>query len=249
MIVCPQCNHQNPDGAVVCEACYIELPQLTTCPNCGASVQQDATFCGQCGFALHPPSVPDPAIPEEETQLEIPPLVEPDPLVAPEPILETESPENHIPETESPKNEAPETEIELDPIASQRLTQSESAAKANPVTALQVETASLVHIATGKAIELPNHQSVLYIGKPNTQIPPDIDVSGFPHADVVSRIHAALRIEGETYYIEDLGSSNGTYINHLPLPKGNRQLLNGGDRVTLGKNDLVTFLFQRSTEP
>ncbi|MDJ1182651.1 FHA domain-containing protein [Roseofilum casamattae] len=239
MIVCPQCNHQNPDGAVVCEACYIELPQLTTCPNCGARVQQDATFCGQCGFALHPTSSPDPAIPVEETQLEIPPLVEPEPLVAPEPILQTESPETEI----------PETEIELDPIASERLTQSESAARANPATALQIETASLVHIATGEAIELPNHQSVLYIGKPNTQIPPDIDVSGFPHADVVSRIHAVLRIEGETYYIEDLGSSNGTYINHLPLPKGNRQLLKGGDRVTLGKNDLVTFLFQRSVDP
>ncbi|MFM6181062.1 MAG: zinc-ribbon domain-containing protein, partial [Dolichospermum sp.] len=26
MIVCPNCNHPNPDGAVQCEACYSPLP-------------------------------------------------------------------------------------------------------------------------------------------------------------------------------------------------------------------------------
>ncbi|MEO1186220.1 MAG: zinc ribbon domain-containing protein, partial [Cyanobacteria bacterium J06636_27] len=26
MIVCPNCNHPNPDGAVQCEACYTPLP-------------------------------------------------------------------------------------------------------------------------------------------------------------------------------------------------------------------------------
>jgi len=52
MIVCPNCNHQNPDGAVQCEACYTPLPAMMSCPNCGASVQSDASFCGQCGFNL-----------------------------------------------------------------------------------------------------------------------------------------------------------------------------------------------------
>ncbi|MGL5881305.1 MAG: double zinc ribbon domain-containing protein, partial [Xenococcaceae cyanobacterium] len=52
MIVCPNCNHQNPEGATQCEACYAPLPTTIACPNCGASVQSDATFCGQCGFNL-----------------------------------------------------------------------------------------------------------------------------------------------------------------------------------------------------
>ena len=87
MIVCPNCNHQNPDGAIQCEACYTPLPATTSCPNCGATVQTDASFCGQCGFNLSvaaplggegtappisPPDVPD--------------LVNPDPLVQPEPM-------------------------------------------------------------------------------------------------------------------------------------------------------------------
>ncbi|MDJ0533990.1 MAG: zinc ribbon domain-containing protein, partial [Xenococcaceae cyanobacterium MO_207.B15] len=52
MIVCPSCNHQNPEGSIQCERCYTLLPTTAPCPNCGASVQSDATFCGQCGFNL-----------------------------------------------------------------------------------------------------------------------------------------------------------------------------------------------------
>ncbi|HEY9894222.1 MAG TPA: zinc ribbon domain-containing protein, partial [Candidatus Sericytochromatia bacterium] len=52
MIVCPNCNHQNPDGAVQCEACYTPLPATMSCPNCGTTVQADASFCGQCGNDL-----------------------------------------------------------------------------------------------------------------------------------------------------------------------------------------------------
>jgi pSer/pThr/pTyr-binding forkhead associated (FHA) protein len=82
------------------------------------------------------------------------------------------------------------------------------------------------------------------MGKPNSQIPPDIDVSGFPNSEIVSRIHADIRVEGDTYFIEDVGSSNGTYINHTPLLTGNRHRLRSGDRIALGKGDLVTFIFQ-----
>jgi pSer/pThr/pTyr-binding forkhead associated (FHA) protein len=111
-------------------------------------------------------------------------------------------------------------------------------------TTLQVQTAKLLHVQTQTSIELPSHLSVIHIGKPNEQIPPDIDVSGFPNSEVVSRVHADIRVEGDTYYLEDIGSSNGTYVNHTPLLKGNRHCLRPGDRVSLGKGDLVTFIFQ-----
>jgi pSer/pThr/pTyr-binding forkhead associated (FHA) protein len=61
---------------------------------------------------------------------------------------------------------------------------------------------------------------------------------------VVSRFHADIRVDGDSLYIEDIGSANGTYVNHNVLPKGNRHLLRAGDRISLGKGDLVTFLFQ-----
>ncbi|MEM8808764.1 MAG: zinc ribbon domain-containing protein, partial [Cyanobacteria bacterium P01_G01_bin.38] len=86
MIICPNCNHQNPDGAVQCEACYTPLPQKTACPACGAAVQSDASFCGQCGADLRgaTPAV-EPVIPTSN-DLSIPDLLPPDPLVVPEPI-------------------------------------------------------------------------------------------------------------------------------------------------------------------
>jgi pSer/pThr/pTyr-binding forkhead associated (FHA) protein len=78
-------------------------------------------------------------------------------------------------------------------------------------------------------------------------IPPDIDVSGFPDSDIVSRVHADIRFEGNAYYFEDTGSSNGTYINNSILAAGNRHKLRSGDRISLGKGDRVSFVFQMSS--
>ncbi|MEL7008492.1 MAG: FHA domain-containing protein, partial [Cyanobacteria bacterium J06588_4] len=114
------------------------------------------------------------------------------------------------------------------------------------VTQLQVQKATLLHLQSNTTIESPDDLDVVHFGKPNGQIPPDIDVSGFPDTEVVSRVHADIRIEGDVYYVEDTGSSKGTYINHSPLQKGNRHRLRPGDRLALGKGDLVTFIFQLS---
>ena len=114
------------------------------------------------------------------------------------------------------------------------------------VTQIQVNQAKLVHIQSNNAIELPPQLSLIRIGKPNDRVPPDIDVSGFPNSEIVSRVHAQLRVEGDVYYIEDVGSSNGTYVNNMPLPYGNRHRLRPGDRIALGKGDKVSFIFQFS---
>lgn len=113
-------------------------------------------------------------------------------------------------------------------------------------TQLQKQTPRLFHQQTQTTLELPQGLAVIHLGKPNDQIPPDIDVSGFPHADIVSRRHADIRVEGDIFYIEDVGSSNGTYINHQVLSPGDRHRLQDGDRISLGKGDLVTFIFQLS---
>jgi hypothetical protein len=111
-------------------------------------------------------------------------------------------------------------------------------------TQLQQQRFQLTHVQSGQVIEIPLTLNVVHIGKPNDQIPPDIDVSGFPCSEVVSRVHADIRVDGDSVYLEDVGSANGTYVNHNALPKGNRHLLRVGDRISLGKGDLVTFLFQ-----
>jgi ribosomal protein L40E len=282
MIVCPNCNHQNPDGANQCEACYTPLPATTSCPNCGASIQTDASFCGQCGFNLNVSAAiasgkqsaptPLPTVPDWET---------PDPLAtsggismssqAPDPDLISTTPPLPDPKTPLPATmvgqpfnleestptppEAattpPPPTMAVEPETSPPVVSSPPPKKpvASPgvaKTQLQISSAKLLHLQTNNLIELPLNLPVIHIGKPNDQIPPDIDVSGFPNSEIVSRIHADIRVEGDAYYIEDVGSSNGTYINHNPLPQGNRHRLRTGDRVSLGKGDQVTFLFQSS---
>jgi pSer/pThr/pTyr-binding forkhead associated (FHA) protein len=118
------------------------------------------------------------------------------------------------------------------------------AAAGGTKTQLQVQTASLLHIRTNTVVELPSNLTVIHVGKPNDRVPPDVDVSGFPDSEVVSRIHADIRNEGDAYYLEDVGSANGTYVNNLPQRKGDRYRLRPGDRISLGKGDKVSFLFQ-----
>ncbi|MDB9525348.1 FHA domain-containing protein [Oscillatoria sp. CS-180] len=248
MIVCPNCNHQNPDGAVQCEACYTPLPALTNCPNCGASVQSDASFCGQCGFDLRSANLPSsiPSSSEEhstspiaEKEVEIPDLIPPDPLIASEEITGTVRPA-----IASPPQMSPETSPVASIPAPIETNQNAPSLEADGATQLQINKAQLFHTQTNTEIEIPAQLHILHIGKPNDRIPPTIDVSGFPNSEIVSRVHADIRIEGDIYYIEDVGSSNGTYINNMPLPPGNRHRLRAGDRIALGKGDKVTFIFQ-----
>jgi hypothetical protein len=52
----------------------------------------------------------------------------------------------------------------------------------------------------------------------------------------VSRRHAEIRQEGSTYWIVDLGSTNGIAVNGRALK---RSRLDEGDRITLGSTELV----------
>lgn len=112
-------------------------------------------------------------------------------------------------------------------------------------TQLQSQAAQMLHVQTQTVIPLSPGMGIVHIGKPGGAVAPDIDVSGFPDSAIVSRVHADIRLEGEGYFLEDRGSSNGTYVNHTPLLPGNRHRLRGGDRIALGKEDKVTFIFQQ----
>jgi pSer/pThr/pTyr-binding forkhead associated (FHA) protein len=253
MIVCPNCTHQNPDGALQCEACYTPLPAMTSCPNCGSTVQTDASFCGQCGFNLRTAANKEASVAATVSpDFEIPEMPSPDPLVPPDPLLanvpppppvETEAPEPTRPAVPAAQASPPPPMPAPPPMAPPPA-EPQVASSSNSQTQLQMIAARLLHVQTNRTIELPQNLSVIHMGKPNDRVPPDIDVSGFPNSEIVSRIHADIRLEGDSYYIEDVGSSNGTYINNLPLPVGNRHRLRPGDRIALGKGDKVTFLFQ-----
>ena len=70
---------------------------------------------------------------------------------------------------------------------------------------------------------------------------PDSDI--FLDDITVSRRHAEFRREANRYWVHDVGSLNGTYVNG---ERAEDQLVNTGDEVQIGKFKLVVFLAERS---
>ncbi len=102
----------------------------------------------------------------------------------------------------------------------------------------------LFHTQTLTSFEIPPNYPIVRIGKPNEKVPIDIDVLDLPDADIVSRVHAEIIVEENTYFLIDVGSSNGTYLNDNKLENHTRYPLNLRDKIDLGNDSKVTFIFQ-----
>ncbi|KAB8330172.1 MFS transporter [Scytonema tolypothrichoides VB-61278] len=110
-------------------------------------------------------------------------------------------------------------------------------------TIFQPSIAQLLHVQTNRVFELPEHFQVINIGKSSNRIIPEVDLSDLPNSELVSRVHAQIRFDGKEYYIQDLNSSNGTYINNYPVIPGVWYKLKPGIRIGIGRRDMITFMF------
>ena len=61
-----------------------------------------------------------------------------------------------------------------------------------------------------------------------------------PH-DTVSRVHARLSLLGEDVFVEDLNSTNGTYIDGKAIPAREKKKLQNGSRIRFAE---VEFTFR-----
>ena len=74
---------------------------------------------------------------------------------------------------------------------------------------------------------------------PHSNIFPEIDLSRFDRETKVSRRHARIWCEGDTFLVEDLGLVNGTVINDsVRLAPRQPRVLDSGDRIRLGETTL-----------
>jgi serine/threonine protein kinase len=91
--------------------------------------------------------------------------------------------------------------------------------------------------ATGSPLLIPLKDEVL-IGRadPRGKVVPDIDLSVYGGGTAgVSRQHARLLRAGEGWMIEDLRSTNGTFVNDRRVPPSQPTPLNDGDSVRCGQ--------------
>ncbi len=75
---------------------------------------------------------------------------------------------------------------------------------------------------------------------------PEIDLTSLDKNLKVSRLHAIITINKDTYKIRDTKSKNGTYINGEKLSSGSEYELVSGDIIRFGDGSGVVMKFQKN---
>lgn len=249
--LCPVCGAQVAPGEQFCNSCGASLgsgsapavpmaaapsPGGQVCANCGAALEPDSAFCDMCGapvqkaapgFASAAPAIPaayappaasamPPAYAPPAASAEYGPTmaVQPGPASYPSPV----------PASQGFPQPAPQPSAYAPPPLAPR--------------------GRLVVVGSNVALPFPPGKTEIIIGRedPVSGVFPDIDLTDHGGDEGgVSRQHARILIQGENFFIEDLNSTNFTFLNQQKLPPRQPQALNSGDEVRLGR---VKLLFQ-----
>jgi len=92
----------------------------------------------------------------------------------------------------------------------------------------------------GSKLEIPPKDDVV-IGRedPISDVYPDVDLTGMGGMEKgVSRKHAVIHRAGSDFTIEDVGSTNGTFINKKKIQTRTPQPIKPGDEIRFGKLSL-----------
>jgi hypothetical protein len=99
--------------------------------------------------------------------------------------------------------------------------------------------------SAGKQFPLSDDESQIGRWDADGGIFPDVDLDADDPEAKVSRRHARIMRRNGQYFVEDLGSTNGTFINRgRRLLPGDRQPLRDGDEIIVGKTFLRFHIFK-----
>lgn len=243
MIRCPNCGTDNLDGSEYCDECGSRLPVA----------QPPAAFAQ----APAPPAQPVQPIPAAMPQgggygyspgrmeASPPPPVAPmkaPPAPPPAPASSMSVNYDHPQTPPMPAAQAPAMKTEYVGTASPTSAFASGNKPGETPAAPAVRRAKLI-IQRGGTVgkEFPLTETESNIGRWDADggIFPDVDLDQDDPEAKVSRRHARIVCQEGQYLLEDLGSTNGTFVNRgRRLLPGNRHPLNDGDEVIVGK----TFL-------
>ncbi len=99
--------------------------------------------------------------------------------------------------------------------------------------------------AVGSEFSLSTDETLIGRWDADNGIFPDIDLDRYDPEAKISRRHARILHNDGQYAIEDLGSTNGTFINRgRRLIPGNSQMLKDDDEIIVGKTFLRFIISQ-----
>jgi hypothetical protein len=185
---------------------------MITCPNCQTSNLDTSRFCDECGTRLAAPPPPPPVFQQ------VPDYVPPAAERISSPVVTSLGARPFVEPDEIARPD--------EPLAADE--------KRGHAT-LIIERGG----APGTEFKLTNDESTIGRWDADNGVFPDVDLDAHDEDAKVSRRHARIRRSNGQYSIEDLGSTNGTYVNRgRRLLPGNAQPLSDGDEIIVGK----TFL-------
>ncbi len=229
MLKCPFCQYPNEDGALFCEQCKSDLGGVEPAIPAAAPV---AVAEAAIPLAGEVPSAAPVAL--AEPVAETVPLATAEPVVA-EPVAEA-PPVAPPPVTEpwvaEPVAAAPAV---AEPVAPPPPA-AEPVAPAPPAGEIAGAQPKLVVIRGLKiGAEFPVYEGLNFIGRADEK-PVDIDLEDQEPPDRIwsSRQHACISFENGSMVVEDLNSSNGTFVNRARVYPGQKQPLKPNDVIQIG---------------
>ncbi len=251
MPFCHQCGAENPASARFCDQCgatmipvpasapsstagpppatSTPLPANTTtpagpgtCPQCGMAVIPGEAFCDHCGASLLSQSRPANAGPAAPT----PPFQGAPPQPSYPPPQPVGSP---LTPPAQPTSQSPNPPMVPQPAQSMP-------APAAP-TRTTLAGVQLIVSSTGAALSLPAAPQAL-VGRadPVSNYYPDVDLASYGALENgVGRRHMQMLVQNGQIVVEDLDSTNGTFVNTQKLAARTPHPLNSGDELRLGR--------------
>ncbi|WP_141012819.1 FHA domain-containing protein [Nocardioides sambongensis] len=197
------------------------------CPNCQAANPPDALFCEACGYDFTTGTMPRPV---EPAPLDLSVFGIPDPSAPATPVGETgqagqagQAGTQDAPEPVAPRLEAAwVAEVWIDPDWYDEQDSDDPLPSAGVPEVVPIRTRSVL---VGRASR-------------SRGIDPDIELGSDTG---ISRRHCQLTTDGTRWWVEDLGSSNGTYVGGsigalpaMPITPGEKREIAPDERLYLG---------------
>jgi hypothetical protein len=185
---------------------------MATCDRCGTKNLDGAQYCDKCGGFLNAPfGVMKSVVPDDEDN------------GADDQVMNDHS----LPEDANGEAEQPSSSFAI--------SQGSISLMEGAHARLVIERGR----SAGKQFPLGEDESQIGRWDADGGIFPDVDLDADDPEAKVSRRHAQITRRNGQYVIEDLGSTNGTFVNRgRRLLPGDRQPLRDGDEIIVGK----TFL-------
>ena len=249
---CNVCGADNLEGAAYCEDCGARLPMAAAQPTQEASQASVAPTPTPVSVA----PVPTPAAPVEAAAAPTPPPPAPTPPPVPAdpaPPAPAAGPTacpacgaQNLPgvafceDCGASLSDAPPSGAAISPPVHY---------DAVPVAAPPITTAPMVHNARPRLVhtsgrEFPLEKDTILLGRrsPVDGIFPEVDLTDYDTDSYISRRHGRITRHEAGYVYEDLGSSNGSWVNGNKLQAHIQQPLGEGNSLRLGKTEMVVRL-------